>query len=154
DGRNESTNNQPSVIGEGFSFDPGFIERKYTPCQSDDEGGANNPTNTGGDQCWRTDNAFLSLNGTGGELIRDDTTGEWKIKNDDACRVEKLSGASNGDNSGEYWRVTTAGGTQYYFGLNHLPGYGPGDAETGSTSTVPVFGNHSGEPCHDAAFDD
>src|SRR5690606_6105023 len=57
DGRNESTNNQPSVIGEGFSFDPGFIERKYTPCQSDDEGGANNPTNTGGDQCWRTDNA-------------------------------------------------------------------------------------------------
>ncbi|GAB3648876.1 RHS repeat-associated core domain-containing protein [Glycomyces tarimensis] len=154
DGRNESTNNQPSIIGEGFSFDPGFIERKYTACQMDDEDGANNPDNTGGDQCWRTDNAFLSLNGTGGELIRDDDTGGWKIKNDDASKVEKLSGAANGDDNGEYWKVTTAGGIQYFFGLNRLPGYGSGDAETESTSTVPVFGNHSGEPCHAAAFDD
>jgi hypothetical protein len=117
-------------------------------------GGANNPTNIGGDLCWRTDNAFLSLNGGGGELIRDDDTGEWRIKNDDASKVEKLTGASNGDNNGEYWRVTTAGGVKYYFGLNRLPGYGSGDAETGSTSTVPVFGNHSGEPCHANDFDD
>ncbi|GAB4006331.1 hypothetical protein GCM10029992_56690 [Glycomyces albus] len=62
DGRNESTNNQPSVIGEGFSFHPGFIERRYTPCQLDDEDGANNPaeSETGGDNCWRRDNATLS----------------------------------------------------------------------------------------------
>ena len=154
DGRNESTNNQPSIIGEGFSFHPGFIERKYVPCQMDDEDGANNPATTGGDQCWRTDNAVLSLNGSGGELIRDDDTGQWKIKNDDASKVEKLTGASNGDDNGEYWRVTTAGGIQYYFGLGRLPGYGPGDAETESTSTVPAFGNHSGEPCHDTDFAD
>ncbi|HEX2144901.1 MAG TPA: RHS repeat-associated core domain-containing protein [Glycomyces sp.] len=156
DGRNEATNNQPSLIGEGFSYEPGYIERRYTPCRLDDEDGANNPPEieTGGDQCWRTDNAVLSLNGSGGELIRDDGTGEWKIKNDDASKVEKLTGATNGDDNGEYWRVTTSAGIQYYFGLNRLPGYGSGDAQTESTSTVPVFGNHSGEPCHATTFED
>ncbi|MQM25018.1 RHS repeat-associated core domain-containing protein [Glycomyces albidus] len=156
DGRNESTNNQPSTIGEGFSFDPGYIERNYTACQMDDEDGANNPpeAETGGDQCWATDNAVLSLNGSGGELVRDDATGVWKIENDDASKVEKLSGASNGDDNGEYWKVTTGAGVQYFFGLNRLPGYGTGDAETESTSTVPVFGNHDDEPCHATAFED
>ncbi|MEV3934534.1 RHS repeat-associated core domain-containing protein [Glycomyces sp. NPDC049804] len=156
DGRNESTNNQPSTIGEGFSFDPGYIERNYTACQMDDKDGANNPpeAETGGDQCWATDNAVLSLNGSGGELVRDDETGKWKIKNDDASKVEKLSGANNGDDNGEYWKVTTGAGVQYFFGLNRLPGYGTGDAETESTSTVPVFGNHSDEPCHATAFAD
>ncbi|SDL51936.1 intein C-terminal splicing region/RHS repeat-associated core domain-containing protein [Glycomyces sambucus] len=156
DGRNESTNNQPSTIGEGFSFDPGYIERNYTACQMDDEDGANNPpeAETGGDQCWRTDNAVLSLNGSGGELVRDDDTGTWKIKNDDASKVEKLSGANNGDDNGEYWKVTTGAGIQYFFGLNRLPGFGTGDAETESTSTVPVFGNHDDEPCNATAFED
>lgn len=156
DGRNESTNNQPSTIGEGFSFDPGYIERNYTACQMDDEDGANNPAEaeTGGDQCWATDNAVLSLNGSGGELVRDDATGKWKIKNDDASRVEKLSGANNGDDNGEYWKVTTGAGIQYFFGLGRLPGYGTGDAETESTSTTPVFGNHTDEPCHATAFED
>ncbi|MDA1368277.1 RHS repeat-associated core domain-containing protein [Glycomyces algeriensis] len=156
DGRNESTNNQPSTIGEGFSFDPGYIERNYSACQIDDEDGANNPpeAETGGDQCWATDNAVLSLNGSGGELIRDDASGAWKIKNDDASKVEHLSGTTNGDDNGEYWKVTTGAGIQYFFGLGRLPGYGSGDAETESTSTVPVFGNHSDEPCHATAFDD
>ncbi|GAA2163171.1 RHS repeat-associated core domain-containing protein [Glycomyces lechevalierae] len=156
DGRNESTNNQPSTIGEGFSFDPGYIERNYTSCQMDDEDDANNPAEaeTGGDQCWATDNAVLSLNGSGGELVRDDDTGKWKIKNDDASRVEKLSGANNGDDNGEYWKVTTGAGVQYFFGLNRLPGYGTGKSETQSTSTVPVFGNHPDEPCHATSFAD
>lgn len=156
DGLNESTNNQPSIIGEGFAYEPGFIERKYVACRSDDEDNPNNPSEaeTGGDLCWRTDNAYLSLNGAGGELIRDDATGEWKIKNDDASKVEKLTGAINGDNNGEYWRVTTSGGIQYYFGLNRLPEFGSGDAETESTATVPVFGNHSSEPCHATKFSD
>jgi hypothetical protein len=38
DGRSEATNNQPSWIGEGFEYSPGFIERKYLPCL-DDMGG-------------------------------------------------------------------------------------------------------------------
>ncbi|WP_380619996.1 RHS repeat-associated core domain-containing protein [Salininema proteolyticum] len=154
DGRNESTNNQPSVIGEGFNFESGFIERKYSACQTDDEDGANNPDPVGGDQCWRTDNATLSLNGSGGELILDDDTGEWRIKNDDSSKVEKLTGATNGDDNGEYWRVTTSAGIQYYFGLNRLPGYASGKSETESTATVPVFGNHTGEPCHSSSFGD
>ena len=47
------------------------------------------------------------------------------------------------------WIATTTDGTQYYFGLDDLPGQ---SSATNSTLTVPVFGNHSGEPCHTTAF--
>ena len=39
--------------------------------------------------------------------------------------------------------VTTTDGTQYFFG-----------STPASTWTVPVFGNHTGEPCHGTAFID
>ncbi|MCX4739203.1 hypothetical protein [Streptomyces antibioticus] len=35
DGRTSATNNQGSWIGEGFSYDPGYIERRYKPCSDD-----------------------------------------------------------------------------------------------------------------------
>jgi RHS repeat-associated protein len=154
DGRSEATNNQPSWVGEGFDWWPGFIERRYKPCATDLGSGANNATETG-DLCWGTDNATVSLNGAGGELIRDGATGAWRLKNDDASTVEHLTGAVNGDNDNEYWRVTTSDGTQYYFGRNRLPGYtgtAPANKTTNSTWTVPVAGNHTGEPCHTTSF--
>jgi RHS repeat-associated protein len=147
DGRSQATNNQPSWVGEGFDWWPGAIERRYKPCAAD--GG------TTGDQCWATDNAVLSLSGTGGELIRDDVTGAWRLRDDDNSVVEHLTGAVNGDDDGEYWRVTTGDGTMFYFGLNRLPGYtgtAPADKTTGSAWTVPVAGNDAGEPCHGASF--
>src|SRR5690606_34178800 len=55
-----------------------------------------------------------------------------------------------GDADGEYWKVTTTDGTQYFFGRNHRPGYPADTAETNSTWTVPVYGNHPGEPCYQA----
>ena len=75
-------------------------------------------------------------------------------KNDDGTRVERLTQATNGDNDGEYWRVTTKDGTQAYFGMNHVPGWQGGNPETNSTWTEPVFGNNAGEPCDQAAFAD
>jgi RHS repeat-associated protein len=149
DGRTVATNNQTSGIGEGFDYWPGFIERHYRNCADD------GVTPKRNDQCWRYDNATMSLNGQATELIRDDATGKWQPKNDDGSKVEKLTGTTNGDNDGEYWRVTTTDGTQYYFGLNRLPGWADGKTETNSTWTEPVYGNDENEPCHKSTgFDD
>ncbi|WP_045559509.1 RHS repeat-associated core domain-containing protein [Streptomyces sp. FxanaA7] len=149
DGQTAATNNQGSWIGQGFTYEPGFIERNYKACADDGH------EDTYGDQCWAYDNATLSLaGGTSGEIVKDDTTGEWRVSGDDNSKVEKLTDATNGDNNGEHWKVTTTDGTQYFFGLGRLPGYSSGKEETASTWTVPVYGDDSGEPCHAAAFAD
>jgi RHS repeat-associated protein len=152
DGRTAATNNQPSWAGLGFEFWPGQIERKYRPCAEDMSGGNNNNHPTG-DQCWFSDNATMQLNGAGSELVRVGTSNVWRLKNDDGTRAELLtdSGRANDDNDGEHWRVTTADGTQYYFGYNRLPGWAGGEV-TNSTFTTPVYGNHTGEPCRQASF--
>ncbi|WP_433247076.1 RHS repeat domain-containing protein [Streptosporangium sp. CA-135522] len=156
DGRVASTNNQPSWLGEGWDYDPGFIERSYQGCV-DDQAGGNNTTKTG-DLCWKSDNATLSLNGTSTALVRDDAGGIWRLADDDGSRVEHLNGTAadtgNGDNDNEYWRITKPDGTQYWFGRNRLPGWSAGKPETGSAYTAPIYGNHPGEPCHATAFTD
>jgi RHS repeat-associated protein len=147
DGQTAATNNQGSWIGQGFGYEPGFIERRYKPCADDGH------ADTNGDQCWGSDNATIALGGgTSGELIKDDTTGKWRVSSDDFSKVEKLTGTSNGDNNGEYWKVTSKDGTQYFFGLNQLPGYAAGNETTESTWTVPVYGDDSGEPCYNATL--
>ncbi|WP_198348133.1 polymorphic toxin-type HINT domain-containing protein [Plantactinospora sp. KBS50] len=148
DGRSDASNNQPSWLGEGFEYSPGFVERRYVSCAEDTGNGATNDDQVG-DLCWGTDNAVLSLNGSSTELVRDGASGTWRLKDDDASKVEKLTGASNGDNNGEHWKVTTSDGTQYFFGLDDLPGQ---SAATNSTNKVRVYGNHSGEPCYNASF--
>ncbi|MFI0999795.1 RHS repeat domain-containing protein [Streptomyces galbus] len=150
DGQTTTSNNQSSWVGSGFDLNTGFIERRYKPCGED---GNWSKDDAPGDQCWGYDNATISFNGRAGELIPagKDT---WRIRNDDGTRVEKLTGTdrANGDNDGEYWKVTTTDGLQYFFGYNRLPGWSTGKPETKSTWTVPVFGNDTDEPCHQATF--
>ncbi|WP_307833920.1 RHS repeat-associated core domain-containing protein [Actinoplanes regularis] len=154
DGRHAASNNQPSWIGEGFSATfGGFLERRYQTCALDMDGDANNAEKTG-DLCWETDNAVLSLSGHAGELIYNSTEKRWHLRGDDGTRIERKTGASNGDNDGEYWVVTTTEGVQYWFGVNRLPGWSSGKPLTNSTLTAPVFGNDPGEPCHATAFSD
>ena len=154
DGRQAASNNQPSWVGEGFdSSVGGFIERRYEQCQDDMGNGANNTTKTG-DMCWATDNATLSLAGHSGELIYNSSEQRWHLRSDDGSRIERRTGASNGDDDGEYWVVTTTDGTQYWFGAHQLPGWSSGGAVTNSAWTMPVYGNHTGEPCHATAFAD
>ncbi|MEW2458597.1 RHS repeat domain-containing protein [Streptomyces albus] len=162
DGRTAATNNQANWVGDGWSLSPGFIERRYVACEDDKKDGGkegNNPSSKVGDQCWRKDNATLSLGGTSSELVKakDDGAGkEWRKQDDDGTRITQLASAerANGDNNGEYWRVTTPDGTRYYFGYNRLPGWTSGKEETNSVFTAPVFGNHADEPCHASAFKD
>ncbi|MFJ6348762.1 polymorphic toxin-type HINT domain-containing protein [Streptomyces sp. NPDC092046] len=159
DGRTAASNNQAGWIGDGWSYEPGYIERRYKSCEDDKTGGTN--TAKVGDQCWYTDNATLSLGGKTTELVYDATKG-WHPVSDGGEKIEKLTGATNGDlgaagakgegGTGEYWKITTLDGTQYYFGRNRLPGWATGNPETNSTLNVPVFGNHAGEPCYNASF--
>lgn len=161
DGRTGASNSQSSWIGDGWDWEPGFIERRYKPCNDDKDGGTN--TTKVGDLCWYNDNATLSLNGKNTELVYDSAKG-WHPANDSGEKVEKLTGASNPDKgtagvdgAGEHWKITTTDGTQYFFGLNKLPGWSDRGTEaddpvTNSTWTAPVFGNQSGEPCYNASF--
>ncbi|MFW6725206.1 RHS repeat domain-containing protein [Streptomyces sp. MAR4 CNY-716] len=155
DGRTAATNNQANWAGDGWTMSAGAVERRFVACE-DDRSGGNNPSSKVGDLCWKTDNATLSLNGQTHELVKDDGSGEWRFKDDDGTRVELMTSANraNGDNNNEYWRVTAPDGVRYYFGTHRLPGWKDGDTTTQSVWTVPVFGNHSGEPCHATAFKD
>ncbi|MFK3736036.1 RHS repeat-associated core domain-containing protein, partial [Streptomyces sp. NPDC088090] len=144
DGRTASTNNQGSQVGEGFTVSAdSYVERQYGGCDKDGHAEVF-------DQCWKFDNASVVLNGKSTELVKDDTTGKWRLADDDASTVTHSTGADNGDEgdsvdgAGEYWTVTTGDGTQYVFGLNKLTG--AGSQRTNSVWTVPVFGDDSGEP--------
>lgn len=149
DGRTSATNSQASWVGDGWDYSPGFIERSYKACASDTASGSPKTA----DQCWSPDDTVtLSLNGQSTELVHDDKTGAWVPQSDNGEKIELKTGAPNGDNDGEYWVVTTTDGTQYYFGLNQLPGWASGDATTNSAWTVPVYGNDAGEPCHASTF--
>jgi RHS repeat-associated protein len=154
DGRSGNTNNQASWVGDGFDLAPGFIERNYKSCV--DDGVTNADGNKPGDQCWAYDNATLSLNGSGGELVPNGTN-SFKLQNDDGTKIDRIYGTSsdvrsNGARNDEYWRVTTPDGTQYYFGYNRLPGWASGNETTDSAWTVPVFGDDDGEQCHASTF--
>ncbi|MYZ36123.1 MULTISPECIES: hypothetical protein, partial [unclassified Streptomyces] len=163
DGRTAVSSPQTSWIGEGWDYDPGHIERRYRSCEDDRKTlDAGTPNNTASkdktpDLCWVSYNAVMSLAGSTTELVRiaggdpESATEIYRPMRDDGTRVEHRVGATNGDNNGEYWVVTTPDGTMYHFGLNKVGG---GHADTDSVSTVPVFGNHPGEPCHAAAYAD
>ncbi|WP_239009256.1 RHS repeat-associated core domain-containing protein [Streptomyces sp. CFMR 7] len=153
DGRTSTSNNQSSWAGDGFNLWPGSIERRYKACAEDGEKNADG--NKPGDLCWDHDNAFVTFNGKGGELVPVGD-GEYRFQQDDGSRIELLKSIERGnsDNDGEYWRLTDPNGVRYYFGYNRLPGWSSGKETTDSTWSVPVFGNDVGEPCHAAAFKD
>ena len=148
DGRTASTNNQTTQIGEGFDLSTtSYVERSYGSCDKDGQDDKH-------DLCWKYDNASLVLNGKSSELVKDDTTGVWRLASDDASTVTHSTGGANDDGNGEYWTVTTGDGTKYVFGLDKLPG--AGTERTNSVWTVPVYGDDSGEPGYDqgSAFAD
>ncbi|WP_236242795.1 polymorphic toxin-type HINT domain-containing protein [Streptomyces sp. CC228A] len=160
DGRTSVANGQASWIGDGWDYHPGFIERRYRSCDDDRSGTPNNDNSTHkkkSDLCWAGDNVVMSLGGSATSLVRDDATGKWVAQNDTGARIEykakdgSTKAAQTGKYDGEHWIVTTPDGTRYWFGRGTLPGRA---TATNSTATVPVFGNHSGEPCHATAYAD
>ncbi|GAA2250036.1 hypothetical protein GCM10010145_16760 [Streptomyces ruber] len=158
DGRTSATNNQASWIGDGWDYNPGSITRTYANCREDSKkAGSNNAKHRTGDMCWGSNNATLTLGGATTELVWDEDAKTWTTASGDGSKVEQKKDTSlgNGDADGEYWIVTTRDGTRYHFGLHKLPGWSDNgsatdDPVTNSVLTVPVYGNHEGEPCYKA----
>ncbi|WP_148283070.1 MULTISPECIES: DddA-like double-stranded DNA deaminase toxin [Kitasatospora] len=144
DGKTSAQNSQSSWLGEGWGYEAGFIERGYKSCNT--AGIANSS-----DMCWGGQNATLSLAGHSGTLVRDDTTGVWHLQSDDGTKIEQLTGAPNGLQNGEHWRITTTDGTQFYFGRNHLPGGDGTDPASNSAFKEPVYSPKSGDPCYNSS---
>ncbi|MGW6709699.1 restriction endonuclease fold toxin [Streptomyces sp. NPDC054956] len=155
DGRTSATNSQASWVGEGWDFNPGYIERTFKSCDKNGITGS-------GDLCWGGFNAVISAGSHSGQLIRDDNqgsanattdaaTGTWRLKGDDGSKVEFVSGAANGVQDGSYAKMTDSSGTVFYFGVNHLPGGDRSDPATNSVSSVPVYAPNSGDPCYDSS---
>ncbi|MEU9235141.1 polymorphic toxin-type HINT domain-containing protein [Streptomyces subrutilus] len=164
DGKTSVANSQASWIGDGWDYEPGYVERRYRSCSDDVDAnptGANNNNATDkkkGDLCWAGpgDNVVMSLGGSTTELVHDAATGKWIPANDDGSRVEIKTdvGETNGARGGEHWVVTTRDGTRYFFGRHDVDGAGGSRPVTNSVLTVPVFGNHPGEPCYTQTFAD
>jgi RHS repeat-associated protein len=149
DGRTSATNAQASWIGDGWDYSPGYVERSYQSCSSD--GIANSS-----DLCWAGNLVSLSLAGKTSLLVRDDTSGTWKLQNDNGTQVIPLQGQSNGAWQGEAWEIVTPDGTRSYFGVNHLPTGNGSDGATNSAWTEPVYCPKSGDgppgvTCHSSS---
>jgi RHS repeat-associated protein len=149
DGRTSATNAQASWIGDGWDYAPGFIERSYQPCAQDG-------ISKSGDLCWGGNEVSLTLGPRSSVLVRDDSSGTWKLQNDDGTRVVALTGVDNGAWQGEAWEVVTPDGTQYYFGKNHLPTTDSTGASTQSAWTEPVYCPAAGDgppnlSCHSSS---
>ncbi|WP_380281619.1 RHS repeat-associated core domain-containing protein [Kitasatospora purpeofusca] len=149
DGRTSATNSQSSWVGDGWGYEPGFIERSYKGCDKSGITGS-------ADLCWGGQNATLALGSRSGTIVRDDATGTWHLQDDDGSKIEQLTGAPRSGNDVsyqdmEYWRITTPDGTQYYFGLNHLPGGDGTDPAANSVLTTPVYSPKNGDPCYSSS---
>lgn len=150
DARTEGTNDQSSWLGDGWSTGDSYIERTYKACS--DVSGSGAPTGDG-DLCWSGQILTMSLNGTSTPIVYDDATKTFRPASDrSTIKIEDLPGAPNGTANGEHFRVTE-NGVQYYFGLDQLPKFASGDAETRSAWTVPVYQAHGGvSACPDGSF--
>ncbi|MFE4195610.1 HYD1 signature containing ADP-ribosyltransferase family protein [Paenarthrobacter sp. NPDC056912] len=145
DGLTSSTNNQASPVGDGWALTGGGqVQQKFGSCM--DQGVANSYDlcgNPGGQQFT------ISFGGRSGLVIRDATTGLYKLQNDDNTKLEYLTGAANGTFDGGYWKITDTSGVQYWFGVNRIPGWSAGK-DNYSADIVPVYGL-PGQPCYNSA---
>ncbi|WP_325550110.1 RHS repeat-associated core domain-containing protein [Flexivirga sp.] len=144
DGQIAGQNDQSSWVGEGWGYSPGSVQRTYRTCSDDTSLPTASKTS---DLCWAGQILTLSLGGRSNAIVRDDTTGTYRLQDDDGSKVQHLTGASNGAQDGEYWVVTDTDGVKYFFGRNVLPG-GDSSNATNSVNTVPVYGAKDGDPCY------
>ena len=164
DGQTAATQAQADWLGDGWSTPENFIEQSFVPCSDDPEGAAA-PQSTG-DECYDGNVLTISLNGLSTSLVRDDTTGTWKMEDDNGSVVSLVTGSNNGSGvyDDEYWKVTERDGTSYYFGLNELPGWNSNQTPTYSVQSEPIYSAHDpsyknssgvepfSDPCYNATW--
>ena len=149
DGLTSSTNNQASVVGDGWSLAGlGSIRQQFSPCMDQGVSGSYDLCGSAGGQQFT-----ISFGGRSGKVIKDAATGTYRLQNDDNTKVEYLTApGSNGTHDGGYWKLTDTSGTQYYFGRNRLPGWSTGKPTTNSADTVPVGAATATQPCSAGTF--
>ena len=138
DGLTSSTNDQASWIGDGWSYDPGYIERDYQNARS-----TSLPADQTGDLCWdsgadvttlvlerviddpgRRPDCRLDAEADNGAMISYVcASGICPSTAGTSANCSNGSSTANGTWDGGYWKVTDPNGTSYYFGKNELPGY-------------------------------
>jgi len=153
DGQTASTQAQADWAGDGWSTGDSYIEQTFVSC-SDEPDGVTLPTaDQTSDMCYDGNQLTLSLDGQSTTLVKDDSTGTWKLADDDGSTVKLVTDSDNGSGSynTSYWVITKRDGTSYYFGLNELPGWTSGDAATDSVATEPVYSPESGDPCYSSS---
>jgi RHS repeat-associated protein len=139
DGLTSATNPQASWVGDGWDYDPGYIEQDYATCADDSYGGGvlGSPPPATGDLCQSAFSGAeltLSFNGTSTTLVDTGANG-WQAETGGGYKITQDNSAATGQS---YWVLTDTDGTSYYFGMDQLPGYGSGDQATNSLWTVPV----------------
>ncbi|CAO0827759.1 hypothetical protein SMICM17S_03019 [Streptomyces microflavus] len=76
-----------------------YIERTYGSCDDDGHDDVS-------EQCWKYDNARLVLNGVSSRLVKDDTSGKWRLEGDDASQVTRSTGADRRVRQPHGWHGT------------------------------------------------
>ncbi|GAA2030646.1 RHS repeat-associated core domain-containing protein [Catenulispora yoronensis] len=158
DGKTAVENSQPSWIGEGWDYSPGFIERSYVPCAKAQ------PTTypTSGDSCFARDShgnllpaISLSFGSHGGVLVPTDSTNtSFRLPTDDGTQVDVLQGElGNGTRTGEFYRVRSPDGAVAFFGAETLPDVSAMTAAAGSTVAV-TTGVGTGSTLREPVFND
>src|SRR5262249_26142457 len=138
----------------------GYIERRYVPCGDVISGVVSGSNDTGqhsptGDMCWDGYNGYLSLGGHSGQLIYDPNNSSQPrhLARHHGSIIKLITGGtSNGAYNNSHWEIIPPDGTQYWFGLNELPGYQSGNQVTNSAWTMPVVGLATGDSCHNSAY--
>ncbi|MEV6522850.1 polymorphic toxin-type HINT domain-containing protein [Longispora sp. NPDC051575] len=98
-----------------------------------------------GDLCFSGEYYTMSFGGKSGALVKESGSDLWHVDGDPGWKIEHLNDYTGSMFNGGQWKVTTADGTQYFFGRRVRFA---GDAGTSSEQSVPVIGNHPGEPCY------
>jgi RHS repeat-associated protein len=162
DGQTATTQAQSSWLGDGWQTPDSFIAMETTPCDDDPEGLASPDATT--DECYDGEIVQMSLDGTDTPLVFVSsstsggvTTSKWRAEDDQGAVIVHVSDSSTvfGKYSlgNDYWTVTDRDGTEYEFGLQHLPGWASGDPATNSVDTMPVYSAHPGDPCYEITGD-
>jgi RHS repeat-associated protein len=166
DGETSARNSQASWIGDGWDYEPGFIERSYRSCDSLLDSSGNRLLKGSGDECWGGDNATISFGAYSGTLVPvakptlspSNLVQQWALQGDDGTIVQELSGADNDLYQGVYYRVLSPDGSAAYFGADHAPtAAGPSaslqsaDPSTNSAWGVPVLHPVAGDPCYSSS---
>ena len=153
DGKTAVENPQPSWIGDGWDYSPGYIERMYAPCAK----AKPTPYSTSGDNCMVRDGIpgsgkllpalTLSFGAHGGQLVHGDADTDathYLLPTDDGTQIYEKTGAlANLTVKGTYYQVNLPDGSIAYFGAD------PSGQDANATSVEPVFNDPNTPGCQD-----